>query len=534
MSDLVFAGESHEFFAPTQFDLIDSLISQYNGVKERIETIAGMVTGEIAGAMSYFLDGNGRDQRSGVPSVEKLFDKTGAVAALNSSYWSKAMQLTDVLNYMPQKRRDEWNTSIREQTCPDFEDETVRSTLQSLISMRSQFLAERVDGIFRGLSGEHVTNSPAAFGKRMIVSRVLSSFDYPDHSTCGLINDLRCVIAKFMGRDEPHYSASEGLIRTLKGRWGEWVRIDGGALKIRLYKKGTAHLEVHPDMAWRLNSILANLYPMAIPPEFRKKPARKAKEIDLIQRPLPFSVIHILAATKPACRLVKQEGNWRDPYRRESIRNAIQFGHYGEDKHAVSEAKDVLASIGGVWNKEGWWQFDYNPEDVIDSIVASGCVPDKKAHQFYPTPEKIAQRAVEIAAIELHHQCLEPSAGIASIADLIPGALCVEVSELRCDVLRAKGHQTVCADFIQWAEKSNQLFDRIVMNPPFDRGQWRAHLEAAAKLLKPQGRLVAILPTSAEKIELDGFNSWCPQHFDNEFAGTSISVVILVVERKTA
>ena len=129
MSDLVFAGESHEFFAPTQFDLIDSLISQYNGVKERIETIAGMVTGEIAGAMSYFLDGNGRDQRSGVPSVEKLFDKTGAVAALNSSYWSKAMQLTDVLNYMPQKRRDEWNTSIREQTCPDFEDETVRSTL---------------------------------------------------------------------------------------------------------------------------------------------------------------------------------------------------------------------------------------------------------------------------------------------------------------------------------------------------------------------------------------------------------------------
>ena len=46
MSDLVFAGESHEFFAPTQFDLIDSLISQYNGVKERINTIAGMVTGE--------------------------------------------------------------------------------------------------------------------------------------------------------------------------------------------------------------------------------------------------------------------------------------------------------------------------------------------------------------------------------------------------------------------------------------------------------------------------------------------------------
>lgn len=531
----IFSGDDSigDFFAPASTDLIDSLVAQYDATKGRIEQIAGMVTGEIAGAMSYFLDGNGRDSRYGTPSVEQLFDAKGAVAALNSAYWSKAMQLTDVLNYMPQARRDDWNKSITERTCPEFEAETVRSTLVGLLNMRSQFLAERVDGIFRGLSGEHVTNSPAAFGKRMIVGYVLNDSWSANYGKCGLINDLRCVIAKFMGRDEPDYRASEGLIKALKGRWGEWVTVDGGAMKIRLYKKGTAHIEVHPDMAWRLNSTLAAIYPLAIPPEFRTKPKRKPKEIDLIQRPLPFAVISVLSSMKQATRAIKQEGNWRQPFRHERVSNALQFDHHGTpDKHTMAEVRRVLASIGGIQAPEGWWQFDYHPSDVIEGIVASGCIPDQKAHQFYPTPEKVAKIAVEIAAIEDHHRCLEPSAGIGGIADHLPKdrTTCVEISQLHADILQAKGFKVIRDDFLSWAPGQEQ-FDRVVMNPPFDQGRWQAHLQGAADLVKPHGRLVAVLPASAKgKDLLPGFNCWYPQTFDNEFAGTSVSVVILVAE----
>lgn len=536
MTDIIGLEDAGEFFAPASTDLIDGLVGQYRSMRVKIEQIAAMVTGETAGAMSYFLDGNGRDSRYGTPSVERLFEVSGAVAALNSAYWSKAMQLTDVLNYMPQARRDEWNKSISEQTCPEFEDETVRATLQGLLAQRHQFLAERVDGIFRGLSGEHVTNSPAAFGKRMIVGYVLNDYWSANHGKCGLINDLRCVIAKFMGRDEPGYSASEGLINALKGRWGEWVPVDGGAMKIRLYKKGTAHIEVHPDMAWRLNSTLAAIYPMAIPPEFRQKPKRKPKEVELIQRPLPFAVINILASMKQATRAIKQDGNWRQPYRHENVQNALKYDHYGQvDKHVLAEACNVLESIGGVKSTEGWWQFDYHPGDVIAGIVASGCVPDQKAHQFYPTPEKVAAIAAEIAVIEPHHLCLEPSAGTGGLADHMPKeqTRCIEVSKLRCDVLTAKGYDVTHADFIEWSSKTLDRFDRIVMNPPFDQGRWQAHLEAAASLLKPHGRLVAILPAGANgKDVLPGFNCWFPQTFDNEFAGTSVSVVILVAEAK--
>lgn len=540
MIELIELEAEGEFFAPAATDMIDWLVGQYRATREKIEQIAATITGDTAWAISYFLDGNGKDGgRHGVPTVERLFQIDGAVAALNADYWSKAMQLTDVLNYMPQARRDEWNKSITEHTCPDFEDETVRATLQGLLAQRHQFLAERVDGIFRGLSGEHVTNSPAAFGKRMIVGYVLNDYWSANHSKCGLINDLRCVIAKFMGRDEPGYSASDGLIRSLKGRWGEWVQVDGGALKVRLYKKGTAHIEVHPDMAWRLNMVLSHLYPMAIPPEFRQKPKRKPKEVELIQRPLPFAVINVLASMKPATRTIKQEGNWRQPYRHEKVSNALQYDHYGKaDKHVIAEVRSVLESIGGVWANEGWWQFDYHPSEVIDEIVASGCVPDQKAHQFYPTPTSLAQRAIDLAEIGPDHECLEPSAGTGSLADLLPTerTTCVEISGLHHKVLEAKGHRVVWNDFLPWASgriAEGKSFDRIVMNPPFDRVQWKAHVEHAAGLLKKEGRLVAILPSGARNsFTFSGFSLQWHGPFDNEFAGTSVSVVILIAERK--
>ena len=131
-------------------------------------------------------------------SAAQMFGKEGAVAALDAAYWAKAMALTDVYDAMPQKRREEWNEAIREHKTPAFEEETVRATLEDLLMSRSRFFAERVDGIFRALSGEHVTNAPQGFGKRMILTGITSH--YYAHERVGYINDLRAVIARFMGR----------------------------------------------------------------------------------------------------------------------------------------------------------------------------------------------------------------------------------------------------------------------------------------------------------------------------------------------
>ena len=108
---------------------------------------------------------------------------------------------------------------------------------------------------------------------------------------------------------------------------------------------------------------------------------------------------------------------------------------------------------------------------------------------------------------------------------------CVEISPLHCKVLEGHGHSVTQADFLAW---SVQQVDRIVMNPPFSEGRWLAHTQHAASLVKPGGKLVAILPASAKGKDFDGID--CAWHgpYDNEFAGTSISVVILEATRKEA
>lgn len=527
------------FFAPVATDLVDSLIGQYKKSRQHIDQLAAIVDGELGNVVSYFIEGNcGEERFQRAIYVDKLFQAPGAVAALNSAYWSKALALTDVLDMMPKKRRDEWFESIREQKTPDFEATTVRDTILSLLNMRQQFLAERVDGIFRGLSGEHVTNAPEAFGKRMIVARALSVDRFSssvDHGTSGLLNDLRAVIAKFMGRDEPKYNATSALLNHLMTRYGEWVSIDGGALRMRLYKKGTAHIEVHPDMAWRLNCILAHLHPMAIPASFRAKPKRRSKEHQTIDRPLPFAVLQVLAEMRQPSERIGT--GWPERYAK--IHNALSVSSAMDtNKVALDEAYKVLEAIGGVRVMSGshlrHFQFEYDANDVVSEIVASGCIPDQKSHQFYPTPESVAREAADLAEIDDSNSVLEPSAGHGDLAAFLPKGRtrCVEISALRCSVLKARGFDTVQADFLEWAAKAPERFDRVVMNPPFSDGRWQAHTEAAAGLLRAGGRLVAVLPASARNsYTLPGMACEWSRVFSNEFAGTSVSVAILTASR---
>ena len=526
-----------EFFAPMSSDLVDGLLGQYGAARRNIEAMAEAVSDpQHASVLHYFISGNVEEQRYSIPStVETLFNLEGAVGQLNGDFWNRALRLTDVFDYMPQKRREEWHEQIKNPlgrkknkhsqeaelpALPDFEESTVRGTLSGLLSSRHKFLAERVDGIFRALSRTHVTNRPEGFSKRMIIAGI-NSWD-----TSGQINDLRCVIAKFMGREEPKHGATDPVIKAAGRHNGEWMAIDGNSLRIRVYGGvGTAHLEVHPEMSWRLNAILASLYPAAIPSQFREKPKsrKKVKDFELFDKPLPHAVIAMLAEMRDVRERVLPE--W--PERHIDVPMAKSFGYGEKDKAAQAEAEKVLAAIGAVKVKH-YWQFDYHPGEVLDQIVCSGCIPDQKSHQFYPTPESVALAAIELAGIQPGHQCLEPSAGLGGLADMMPkgNTVCVEISALHCEVLKAKGHYVECADFLQWNVTGK--YDRIVMNPPFSEGRWQAHLEHAASMLKLGGRLVAVLPASAKGKELlPGLTHEWTQIYSNEFSGTSVSVVIL-------
>ena len=530
-----------QFFAPASTDMVDGLIGRYRTERERMERVVDFVLGnDFRAVIPYFEDAaKKRDHRAGnTPS----FNLESGLAALNASYWQQALNLTDVLDFMPTKRREEWFDLIRNHKTPEFEEGAVRATLSDLLAARMNFLAEKVDGIFQALSRTHVTNQPEGFGKRMILTGVTNDWGSYGRTQTGHINDLRQVIAKFMGRDEPDWNASNRVVEIARAQFrGEWVPVDGGALRVRCYMNGNAHLEVHPDMAWRLNEVLAHLHPAAIPSRFRTAPkTRKKREYTLMERPLPFAVLSVLHRMSPerSTEYRTNYGNRIPP--RTTNPHALGFDFSDRGKGVTAEIHDIMLMLGGVKlsDKTGpWYEFDYDVVPVVKEIVCSGCIPDQKSHQFYPTPEQIARDAVELAEIGPDHNCLEPSAGTGNLADHIVNAnklVCIEVSALHCQVLEGKGHDVHQADFLEWAEQQDSAldsFDRIVMNPPYSQSRWQRHIEAAATMLRPDGILVAILPASAKGKELvGGYSHTYSRVYENQFRGASVDVVIVKME----
>lgn len=530
-AEVELVDDNSTFFAPVSSDLISMLMAQYRAELEKVERVSQLMSSpEYSTTVGYFLEGN-RETDRGRVQVSDLFDLAGAKFSLNSHYWSRALKLTDVYDFMPQARRDIWNAMLAGERCaprqsswdkfepldplPDFQEETVRSTLTELMAKRAEFMAEKVDGIFRGLSGDHVTNQPQGFSARMIIGYMLE-YGSIKQAKSGLIHDLRGVIAKLGGRDEPKTNSSHTLISALEDKTGQWVTVDGGSLRIRLYKKGTAHLEVHPDIAWQLNRILAAMHPLAIPAEFRERPKKRVKEFSLQGRPLPFATLEILAIGLHRGRKGATDFNFGPGAR--------------ENKLVFKDACAVLEALGGTPLPAGGFEFGYEIAPVIHQVVLSGCLPDQKSHQFYPTSENMATTAVDMAEIQDTDEVVEPSAGQGAIAEYLPKdrTVCVEISPLHCAVLKAKGFKTVQADFLKWAESAPKI-DVCVMNPPFADGRAQLHAIAASTMLKPGGRLVAILPAPLRGKDFlgKGWTVTWSRIYEGEFAGTGVRVAIM-------
>ena len=167
----------------------------------------------------------------------------------------------------------------------------------------------------------------------------------------------------------------------------------------------------------------------------------------------------------------------------------------------------------------------------LDKIWITTC----ESHQFYPTPEPVAQRLVDWLDIGLLDTLCEPQAGQGGIADLLPKdrTRCVEISPLHCEILRKKGHAVTEADFLAW--NPGMSFSVIAMNPPFSEGRWQEHLKHAGTLVEDGGRIGAVLPMTARKHAVDllpGFDLEFSEPIDNAFSGTSISVLLLKATKR--
>lgn len=165
------------------------------------------------------------------------------------------------------------------------------------------------------------------------------------------------------------------------------------------------------------------------------------------------------------------------------------------------------------------------------------------APQLFQTPRELAHRMAELAEIEPQHRILEPSAGTGAILNAIchPHAevVAVELSHTLADRLReTQGEKTRVkqGDFLAMNGDLG-AFDRVLMNPPFQNGADIRHIQHAAGMLKPGGRLVAICANGPRQREaLQPLASHWEDLPAGTFAaqGTQVNTALLVIERERA
>ncbi|PWT78599.1 MAG: SAM-dependent methyltransferase [Bacteroidetes bacterium] len=214
------------------------------------------------------------------------------------------------------------------------------------------------------------------------------------------------------------------------------------------------------------------------------------------------------------------------------------------DRKEYLAVNAVLENMGGKWNKKAKGHvYDGDPTDALEQVLLSGEIVPPQKYGYFPTPPELAQHVVALAEVEPGQAVLEPSAGQGGIADHLTGCAvsCVELLPDNAKVLRDKGyhllHEGTFFDVLPAPE-----YDRVVMNPPFEKQADIDHVLHAWKFVKPGGRLVAIMASSVafrenrktvefrELLERYGFMEHNPAG-SFKASGTMVNTVTVVMDK---
>ncbi|RLL18976.1 DEAD/DEAH box helicase family protein [Acinetobacter chengduensis] len=232
---------------------------------------------------------------------------------------------------------------------------------------------------------------------------------------------------------------------------------------------------------------------------------------------------------------------------RDSIINAYENAEYFEpsdaDGKGGKEYDEENARIARMTPFDKALTFYYNKGKNRDKRK------DKIGKDWYATPEPLGLKMMQWAGVHKGDDVLEPSAGDGAIGRWIPadanGTMIEPSVELAA---RAQLANTTAKIETGSFEDHNTMikYDAIVMNPPFGHAGALAleHLKKACKHLREGGRVVALIPQSANLER--GLEAWHASREGSEFytaaritlpsstfenANTGVNTFILILER---
>lgn len=372
------------------------------------------------------------------------------------SVWNHVIGHTGIENLMDKQAKDELRAQMRyvperhgrngelinedeiARMLPEVTPENIYATLERFQADAEMIFRRGLVNVFSGLDRRFRSHDGFKVGSRMILNRLVNSDGY--YSDYGSASDkLRDVERTFRVLDGiAEHAGFYGISSMIYRERDNWKPAqsehENAYFKVRIFKNGNAHLWFTRD--------------------------------DLVTKV-----------------------------------NQILADHYGE-------------TLGDDMTKEA---------DPLKDIKTTPA----KRYGFFPTPDAAAE--IAFGKLSTLHgkdkdrlRVLEPSAGTGQLARRCVSNLdamepwrrerftkdyrldnavdCIEIQPHLAHDLEAQGiyNRVTCADFLTVRPDQTRLYDRVIMNPPFDRERDIDHVMHALSFLKEDGQLVAIMSAATE------------------------------------
>lgn len=209
--------------------------------------------------------------------------------------------------------------------------------------------------------------------------------------------------------------------------------------------------------------------------------------------------------------------------------------------------KHIVESMGGHWREKlnGFVFYTGYIHKTLDHMW-------REENQFFPTPENLSNRVVELSGIRnmvgVPLKILEPSAGSGALLRKLPLSskhtyTVIEPEEKNVTILEGLGFKVNACTFEEYCRTHKNKFTHVIMNPPFSHSRDIKHVMMAYDLLEDGGRLVAIVSENSmyyKNEHSERFRNWlkevgasiettAPGSFKE--SGTMVDTVIITVNK---
>lgn len=187
---------------------------------------------------------------------------------IDRKLWQSLMNRSGMLSLMDAQARDQWYRSLESKEMPAISEESIYSTFEQLHRDKGEVFERGIINLFKALSWDYKTNHPCRFGKKIIVSNLVSynqwGFTLNHSYRRDQLADLERMLHLLDGKPLPD---NRGDITT---RLYEHICVNRRVAKdyqddylsIRYFMKGSAHIVFkRPELIDRMNEIIAKYYP---------------------------------------------------------------------------------------------------------------------------------------------------------------------------------------------------------------------------------------------------------------------------------